>query len=54
MASDHLRRRHDRGTDAECPRCRETCHCDQVPEGALCVYCKLTRVEIATGREIER
>jgi hypothetical protein len=53
MPSDHLVRRHDRGTDAECPRCRETCHCEQLPPGKSCVHCKLSEIEIRTGREIK-
>lgn len=53
MASDHLRRPHTRGTDAECPRCREKCHCEYRDPGRSCVRCRLTEVEIRTGREIE-
>lgn len=52
MRSDHLRRPHDRGRDAECPRCRETCHCEVTD--TPCVHCRLTDIEIRTGREIVR
>lgn len=47
MASDHLRTGshagHTHGTDAECPGCRETCHCENLPRypGRACVHCRL-------------
>lgn len=53
MASDHLRRPHTWGFDAECPACRERCHCPDTFEPP-CVYCRLNDVETRTDREIRR
>lgn len=44
MASDHVRRPHPWGYDADCPGCRETCNCGElVRKGILreCVHCRL-------------
>lgn len=48
MTSDHLRRPHEWGRDADCPACRERCYCDpHLGDAGECVHCRLRRL----GRE---